>query len=75
MRIFADARHVRTIADMPDPEGVYSSALGLADFSKSFIECPNVRDGNGTLIYPDEYGHKLKSGDIVMINVYMKLFV
>ena len=58
---------------MPDPEGVYSSALGLADFSKSFIECPNVRDGNGTLIHPDEYGHKLKSGDVVMINVYMKL--
>ena len=58
---------------MPDPEGIYSSALGLADFSKSSINVPNIRDANGAIIRPDEYEQKLESGMVVMVNVYMKL--
>jgi hypothetical protein len=58
---------------MPDPEGIYSAALGVADISKSYIDVPNVHDGNRTLIRPDEYGKKLESGMIVVVNVHMKL--
>jgi hypothetical protein len=66
-------RKICTIADMPDPNGVYSSTLGHADLSKSWVEVPNVRDGNGTLIRPEEYDDKLTTGTIVMANVYMRL--
>jgi hypothetical protein len=58
---------------MPDPDGIYSSTLGIADVSKSFIDVPNIHDGNGTLISPDEYEMKLQSGSIVMVNTYLKL--
>ena len=44
-----DVPSVRTIADMPDPDGIYSSTLGATDVSKSFIDTPNIRDGNGVL--------------------------
>ena len=71
--LYPEVASVRTIADMPDPEGLYSSTLGLADFSKSSINVPNVRDGNGAIIRPEEYAQKLDSGMIVMVNVYMKL--
>jgi len=64
---------VRTIADLPDPEGIYSAALGAADVSNSSINVPNVRDSNGALIMPDEYEQKLDTGSIIMVNVYLKL--
>jgi hypothetical protein len=57
---------------MPDPDGIYSSTLGVADISKSFIDMPNVRDGNGKLITPDDE-RKLEDGCMVMVNVYLKL--
>ena len=57
---------------MPDPDGIYSSTLGVADISKSFIDMPNVRDGNGKLITPDDE-RKLEDGCVVMVNVYLKL--
>jgi hypothetical protein len=58
---------------MPDPEGIYSAALGVADLSHSSIDVPNVRDGNGALIKPDEYEQKLETGSVVMVNVYLKM--
>jgi len=58
---------------MPDPEGIYSAALGLADVSKSSMDVPNIRDGNGTLIKPHEYEQKLETGSIVMVNIYLKM--
>jgi hypothetical protein len=64
---------VRTIVNMPDPEGIYSAALGAADVSKSSIDIPNVHDGNGALIMPDEYEQKLETGSIFMVNVYLKM--
>jgi hypothetical protein len=66
-------RETRTILDMPDPQGVYRTALGHADLSKSWLDIPNVQDGNGALIEPAEYDDKLTAGTIVMVNVYMKL--
>jgi hypothetical protein len=62
-----------TILDMPDPQGVYRTALSHADLSKLWLDIPNVWDGNGTLIKPVEYNDKLTAGTIVMVNVYMKL--
>jgi len=64
---------IRNIGHMPDPDSIYSSTLGVADISKSFIDVPNVRDGNGKLITPDEYERKLENGSVVMVNVYLKL--
>jgi len=66
-------RKIRTIRDMPDPGNVYKTTLGHADLSKSWLDIPNVRDGNGALITPEEYDEKLTAGTIVMVNVYMKL--
>ena len=72
--LFSETRpQVRTIANMPDPEGIYSAALGAAEVSKSSIDIPNVCDGNGALITPDEYEQKLETGSIVMVNVYLKM--
>ena len=71
--MYTGTHAIRNIADMPDPDGIYSSTLGVADVSKSFIDVPNVRDGNGTLITPDEYERKLDDGTVVMVNVYLKL--
>lgn len=64
-----------SITDLPDPDGVYSSVVGKADFSKTYLEAPNIRDGNGVLITPAEYQSKLVNGAIVMVRAYMKLYV
>lgn len=63
------------IASMPDPEDVFSTTLGAADTSRSYIRVPNIRDGNGDIIFPYEYEAKLHDGSIVVVNVSLKLFV
>jgi hypothetical protein len=74
MTLLSETRpQVRTIADMPDLEGIYSAALGAADVSNSSINVLNVRDGNSALIMPHEYEQKLETGSIIMVNVYLKL--
>jgi hypothetical protein len=47
--------------------------VGAADVSNSMIDIPNVRDGNGALINPEEYEQKLQTGSVVMVNVYLKM--
>ena len=59
---------------MPNPEDIYSSALGAADVSNSTIHVPNIRDSDGNPITPDQYERKLEPGSIVTINVYFKLY-
>ena len=71
--LLKETQKKRTIASMPDPEGIYSSTLGAADVSNSTIEPPNVRDGNGRLIQPDEYDKRLQTGMKVTVNVHMKM--
>lgn len=61
------------IRNFPDPERLYSSILGAADVSNSVIHIPNIRDGNGNLITPDQYETKLQHDSIVMVNVYLKV--
>ena len=60
---------------MPDPEEIYSCALGAADVSKSSVHIPNIRDGEGKIITPDQYDKTLKDGSIVLVNVYFKMLV
>ena len=60
---------------MPDPEGIYSSALGATDISNSGIEPPNVLDGSGGLIQPEEYDKRLEMSMKVSVNVHMKMWV
>ena len=63
------------VRDMPDPHDIYSAALGASDTSQSFVHIPNVRDGDGDIILPQDYKLKLKDNTIVMVNVYLKLYV
>ena len=62
-----------SIRSMPDPEDIYSSILGAADVSNSFIHVPNIHDGDGNLIPPDQYQTKMHDGSIIMVNVFLKL--
>jgi hypothetical protein len=59
---------------MPDPEDIYSMALGIADMSNLSVHVANIHNGNGDIITPDEYEKRLEDGSIVMINVYLKLY-
>jgi hypothetical protein len=61
------------IRDFPDPEDIYSSTLGAADTSQSFVQVPNVRDGDGNIITPDRYETQLRDGTVVSVNVFLKL--
>ena len=69
-----EAASAMTVANMPDPEGIYSSLLS-AHTNKCLLDIPNVRDGNGKLINPMEYRENLKPGAVVMVNVYMKMCI
>jgi hypothetical protein len=48
-----------TIRTMPDPEDIYSTALGIADVSNSSVHIPNIPNGNGDIITPDGYEKKI----------------
>ena len=63
------------IRSMPDPLDIYSSTLGASDTSQSFVHIPNVKDGDGNIILPQDYDLKLPDNAIVMMNVYLKLYV
>jgi hypothetical protein len=62
------------IRNMPDPEDTYSVTLGAADTSQSFVHIPDIRNGDGKLITPDQYEQQLQDGCIVSVNVYLKLY-
>lgn len=61
------------ITDMPDPDGMYLSVIRKADFSKTYVEAPNIHNGDSVLITPAEYQSKLESRTIVMVTGHMKL--
>lgn len=71
----ADAMPALTLADLPDPDGIFSSITGIDNMKRCVVDIPNIRDGNGTLIKPSDYDKMLPAGSVVMVNVYMKLFV
>lgn len=63
------------VRSMPDPEDIYSTTLGASDTSQSFVHIPDIRNGDGETIQPQQYEMKLHDGDIVMVNVYLRLYV
>ena len=62
----------RRISTMPDPENLFTA---IEECKELFIVVPNIRDGDGCIIMPDEYGKRLQNGSIVMVNVHLKLYV
>ena len=60
---------------MPDLDDTYLSTLSTTDVSNSTVHVPNVCDGDGNVIPPDEYEKKLEPGSIVIMNVYFKLSI
>jgi hypothetical protein len=62
------------ICSMPDPEDIYSTTSEATNISNSYVYIPNIHNGNGNLITPDQYETKMEDGSIVMVNVFLKLY-
>ena len=60
------------IRDLQDPQGRYA---GLGQLRDCRVECPDVRDGNGLIVHPRDYGTKLVNACFVEVEVYIKLSV
>jgi hypothetical protein len=60
------------IRDLQDPQGWYA---GLGQLCDCQVECPDVRDGNGLITHPRDYGTKLANACSVEVEVYIKLSV
>jgi hypothetical protein len=63
----------RRISHLPDPLGCYAALTSQLNLHETKVIAPNVRDGNGKLILPEEYGTKLHTGDVVIVEAYLKL--
>ena len=70
---------MRPIVLMPDPANIYSLVFEAEDedfkLSYLFMKPPNIHDGEGNIIAPDQYTEKIRDGSIVLINVSFKLYV
>ncbi|KAG2142126.1 hypothetical protein BD769DRAFT_1662256 [Suillus cothurnatus] len=62
------------LSDLPDPLGRYAAVISQYSLWECTIAAPNIRDGRGALIGPQEYRTKLKTGDVVMVECYLKLW-
>jgi hypothetical protein len=58
---------------MLDPQGLYARFSSQYNISTIPIIPPDVRDENGSLIHPGEYGVKLVDKSVVFVEVYLKL--
>ena len=58
---------------LSDPGRLYSSFFAGAPIDDCMIDCPNIQDGDGCLIFPSEYTKVLKDGAIVLVNVLPSL--
>ncbi|KAG2336261.1 hypothetical protein BDR05DRAFT_953486 [Suillus weaverae] len=65
------ASEVVHIRDLYDPDSRYS---GLGSLRNTKVECPDVRDSQGTLIHPRDYRTKLQQACFVEVEVYLKLW-
>ncbi|KAH0827359.1 hypothetical protein J3R83DRAFT_4003 [Lanmaoa asiatica] len=65
---------VWSIFDMPDPAYRYKSLYDVCDLTEVKVMAPNVCDRNGTLIHAGKYEQKLQDGDVVKMDVIMKLW-
>lgn len=61
------------LSDLPDPLGRYASLITQYNLRDATVVAPNIRDGNGVLIRPQEYNTKLATGDVVIVECQLKL--
>lgn len=61
------------LSDLPDPLGRYAAVISQYNLRESTITPPNIQNGHGVLIGPHEYGTKLATGDVVMVECQLKL--
>ncbi|KAG1762614.1 hypothetical protein EV702DRAFT_1206340 [Suillus placidus] len=62
------------LSDLPDPLGRYSSLITQFNLHEATVVAPNIRDGRGDLIHPQEYNTKLATGDVVVVECQLKLW-
>jgi hypothetical protein len=66
--------HEWKLADLADPEGRYSKLPATVRKDTTII-VPEIRDGNGVLIHPQQYSSRLEHGTKVVVEVMLKLYV
>ncbi|KAI6038046.1 hypothetical protein EDC04DRAFT_2698632 [Pisolithus marmoratus] len=63
------------LRDLPDPHGRYVGLLKTyGALAATKVTIPDVRDRQGVLITPAEYHNKISDGDIVEVEVILKLW-
>lgn len=65
----------RSLQDLPDPESRYASLKASLHMNEITIRGPNVYSSNGIFIHPAEYNEELNDGDIVEVDVILRLCV
>jgi hypothetical protein len=58
---------------MPDPQGLYRSAIELYGLEDVPVVVPNVRDAAGVLLHPSEYTQKITGPVPVVVDVNLRL--
>ncbi|KAG2134228.1 hypothetical protein BD769DRAFT_1665257 [Suillus cothurnatus] len=63
-----------TLKDMPDPQGLYRSAIEHYALEDVPVVVPNVRDAAGLLMHPSEYTQKITGPVPVVVDVNLRLW-
>lgn len=62
------------LSGLPDPLGRYAGLITQYNLHNAVVVPPAVRDGNGVVIKPSEYGSKLVHRSVVMVECLLKLW-
>jgi len=63
----------RQTSHLLDPLGCHAALISQFNLHETKVIAPNICDGNGKLILPEEYGTKLHTGDVVIVEAHLKL--
>ncbi|KAG1781293.1 hypothetical protein EV702DRAFT_1042413 [Suillus placidus] len=63
-----------TLKDMPDPQGLYQTAIELYGLEDVPVMVPNIRDAVGVLMHPSEYTQKITGPVPVIVDVNLQLW-
>lgn len=61
------------LSELPDPLSCYAALIMQYNLCDATVVAPNIRDGAGKVIRPDEYNTKLVTGNVVMVECLLKL--
>ncbi|KAG1790811.1 uncharacterized protein HD556DRAFT_680119 [Suillus plorans] len=64
----------RRLSDLPDPLERYVGLIKQFNLRDTKVVAPDVRDRQGNVILPEDYEEKLHTGDVVTVEVYLKLW-